>query len=214
MFGSSVQKLSSDMDGIFELVDFTQPPQGALVDINAIHNAVFLLRYVDPLLGERSILIVFDGKRWWVASQSASLLAIATSASFTSGAISLYGSSGNDLTNLFAAPGTPVTFKIQSALTHHGNAVQGKKVIRAGFAATLAAPGSLTMSIDADSASKVYTMDLPAGFALVGGSNDANNLPISNSGVYIGETLTGTAAGLTITTLLLEYQETSLWKGV
>lgn len=212
VFGSSVQKLSSDMDGIFELVDFTQPPQGALVDINAIHNAVFLLRYIDPLLGERSILIVFDGKRWYVTSQGGSLLAIATSASFTTGALSLYGSSGSDLTQLFAVPGTPVTFKIQSALTHHGNAVQGKKVIRAGFAAS-GAGGQLTMSIDADKTSNPYTMNVPTGFALVGGSNDANNAPISNSGIYIGETLTGTAAGLTITTLLLEYQETSLWKG-
>ena len=47
--GSSVQKLSADMDGIFNLVDFTQMPQGALADINAIHNAVFLVKYKDPL---------------------------------------------------------------------------------------------------------------------------------------------------------------------
>ena len=62
VFGSSVQKLSGDMDGIWKLVDFTQVPQGALADINAIHNAVFLVRYKDPLSSTRSIMLAFDGK--------------------------------------------------------------------------------------------------------------------------------------------------------
>ena len=114
VFGSSVQKLSSDMDGIWKLVDFTQVPQGALADINAIHNAVFLVRYKDPLSTTRSIMLTFDGKRWFVTQQGNSLTAIATSASLPTGQLSLYGSSGPDVTELFTQPTVAVTFKIQS----------------------------------------------------------------------------------------------------
>jgi len=214
VFGSSVQKLSGDMDGIFKLIDFTQVPQGALADINAIHNAVFLVRYKDPLLGTRSIMLVFDGKKWFVLSQGGGLTAIATSASFATGQLSLYGSSGPDVTNLLAAPAIPVPFKIQSALTHHGNAVQGKKVIRVGFSSEITANGAVVMTIDTEAGlGAVHPMKIDSGFSLVGGANDADNEPIGASGIYVGMTITGTLASFTMTNMILEQQDTSLWKG-
>jgi hypothetical protein len=215
VFGSSVQKLSGDMDGIWKLVDFTQVPQGALADINAIHNAVFLVRYKDPLSTTRSIMLTFDGKRWWVLSQGSSLTAIATSASLPTGALSLYGSSGPDVTLLLAQPTVAVTFKIQSSLSHHGDAVQGKRAIRAGFSSNLVAgPSTVIMTVDTEAALGANrTMNIPTGFALVGGSNDANNLPINAAGAYLGITITGTLAGETMTNMICEYQESSLWKG-
>jgi hypothetical protein len=240
VFGSSVQKLSGDMDGIWKLIDFSQMPQGALADINAIHNAVFLIRYEELIAAgyildneggylltdqgnriiatpatsvTRSIMVAFDGTRWFVLSQGDSLTAIATSASLTTGQNSLYGSSGPDVTNLLAAP-TPVAFKIQTALTHHGNAVQGKKVIRAGFTSQIGADSSVTMTVDTEAGLGLpLTMDIETGVSLVGGSNDANNDPVGASGVYLGLTITGTLAAFTMTNLILETQETSLWKG-
>jgi hypothetical protein len=213
VFGSSVQKLSSDMDGIWKLVDFTQVPQGALADINGIHNAIFLIRYKDPLEVTRSIMLTFDGKRWFVTSQGDSLTAIATSASLATGQNSLYGSSGPDVTQLFARVAA-IEWEIQTALTHHGNAVQGKKVVRAGFTYQQAfGSNNVTMSVDADLTSTNYNMAIASTSNVAGGSNDASNNPISGSGIYLGETITGTFAGFTITNLILEYQETALWKG-
>ena len=184
-------------------------------DINAIHNAVFLVRYKDPLSTTRSIMLTFDGKKWFVISQGNGMTAIATSASFTTGAWSLYGSiTGADITNLLAAPGTAVNFKIQTALTHHGNAVQNKKVIRAGFSSALVAgPGNVTMTIDTDALNgSSNTMTLGSGFQVIGGANDAINAPISGSGIFVGITITGTLDGFTMTNQILEYQETDLWK--
>jgi hypothetical protein len=214
VFGSSVQKLSGDMDGIWKLVDFTQVPQGALADINAIHNAVFLVRYKDPLSTTRSIMLTFDGKRWWVLSQGNSLTAIATSASLATGQNSLYGSSGPDVTQLVAR-GAAVNWKIQSALTHHGNAVQGKKAIRAGFSYGLSfGSNQAVMTVDTEAGSSAnYELNVTAGFAVTGGMNDANNSPIGAAGVYLGITLTGNFQGFTATNMLIEYQETGLWKG-
>lgn len=213
VFGSSVQKLSGDMDGIFRMIDFSQGPQGALADINAIHNAVFLVRYKDPIEGERSIMLAFDGKKWFVLNQGNGLTAIATSASLSTGQNSLYGSSGPDVTNLLASPTIPVVFKIQTSLTHHGNAVQGKKFIRAGFSANLVTAGTVTMEMDADQTENFYSMKVPAGFNVVGGSNDANDDPIGGSGIYLGMTITGTLAQFTMTNMLYEFQDTALWKG-
>lgn len=215
VFGSSVQKLSGDMDGIWKLVDFTQVPQGALADINAIHNAVFLIRYKDPLVGTRSIMLAFDGKKWFVLDQGIGMTAIATSASLATGQNSLYGSRfGDDVTNLLADPTAEVAFKIQTALTHHGNAVQGKKVIRAGFSSALATgTGEVFMTIDTEAANgSQLGMDVPTGFALVGGSNSTDNIPITGSGIFLGLTITGNLSGYTITNLIAEYQEGPLWK--
>jgi hypothetical protein len=213
VFGSSVQKLSADLDGIWKLLDFSQGPQGALADINAIHNAVFLIRYVDPLQGERSIMVAFDGKKWFVLSQGNSLKAIATSASLATGDLSLYGSSGPDVTELLAAD-LPVTFKIQTALTHHGNAVQSKRAMRVGFTSQIGADSSVTMTVDTETGlGPNRTMDITTGVSLVGGSNDANDEPIANSGIYLGLTITGTLAGFTMTNMIIEEQESSVWKG-
>lgn len=207
VFGSSVQKLSGDMDGIFKLVDFSQPPQGALLDLNAIHNAVFLVRYVDPVAGERSLMIAFDGKRWFPLSQGNSLTAIATSASLTTGQNSLYGSSGPDVTNLFSAPATAVSFKFQTALTHHGNAIQGKKAIRSGYAAALLTGSiNITMALDTEGGSNSLSVALASGFHTPSRS-------IEGAGTYLGMTLTGTAAGLTITNCAIEFQDSALWRG-
>ena len=215
VFGSSVQKLSSDLDGIFKFVNFSQPIQGALADISAIHNAVFLVSYNDPVENvTRSIILTFDGKRWYVISQGNSLAAIATAASLASGALSLYGSSTTDVTPLLSAPSTAVPFKIQTALTHHGNAVQGKRAIRAGFASLAAAIDELSISVDTEAglgpSRELNTVD---GFALVGGANDANNNPLSAAGIYLGLTVSGTFSGVTMTNLVVEYQEGTLWKG-
>ena len=159
-------------------------------------------------------MIAFDSKKWFVVSQGDSLTTIATAAKLANGQNSLYGSSGTDVTSLLSAPATPVSFKIQSALTHHGNAVQGKKAIRAGFLVAKQADDSVTMTVDTEAAlGTALTMDVDVGFSVVGGSNDANSDPIGASGIYLGLTITGTLAEFTMTNLIIEFQDTSLWKG-
>ncbi len=207
VFGSSVQKISDDLDGIFKLIDFSQQPQSAIADINGIHNISFLVRYIDPLSTTRSIMMTFTGKKWFVVSQGDSLVTIATASTLASGKTSTFSSSGSDITKILGDPTTAVTFKFQSALTHHGNAVQRKKILSGGAAETLfSGTGNLTATYDTEngSATKVYA--LTSGFKLPSGAAGAEG-----SGRYLGITLTGTLAGFTITNAAVEYQETSLW---
>ena len=92
--------------------------------------------------------------------------------------------------------------------------MQGKKAIRAGFSSQSQANDSVTMTVDTEAAlGTALTMDVDVGFSVVGGSNDANSDPIGASGIYLGLTITGTLAEFTMTNLIIEFQDTSLWKG-
>ena len=207
VLGSSVQKISDDMDGIFKLVDFSQQPQAALADMNNIHNIAWLLRYIDPLATTRSILLTFTGKKWFVVSQGDSLVAITTASTLASGKTLTFASSSQDITQILGAPLTPVAFKAQTALSHHGNAVQRKKILNGGTAVTLATgTGNLTMTYDTEKGSVTKVYALVAGFQLPSGASGAEG-----SGRYLGATMTGTLAGFTLTNAALEEQETALW---
>jgi hypothetical protein len=203
VFGSSVQKISDDMDGIFKLIDFSQQPFAALADFNNIHNILWLVRYKDPVVGTRSIMLTFNGKKWFVVSQGNALAAIATASTLASGKTFTFATSGSDITNILASATTPVPFKIQTALTHHGNAVQRKKTIRGGFAATASANVNMTAALDTDEGTQSYQRKLISGFQALTAQEDG-------SGRYLGATVTGSLAGFTMTNLTIEYQETNV----
>lgn len=207
VLGSSVQKISDDMDGIFKLIDFSQEPTAALADIKNIHNIMWLVKYKDPLLlpagSERSIMLTFTGKKWFVVSQGNSIASMATASTLASGKTFVFASSGSDITNILANASTPVPFKMQTALTHHGNAVQRKKTIRGGFAATAIANVTMTATMDTDEGTQRYLRNLQNGFQALTAQEDG-------SGRYLGATVTGTLSNFTMTNLTLEYQETNV----
>lgn len=215
VFGSSVQKLSADMDGIFEGATFGQVVQGGVVDLNSIHYAVFLIVYKGS-----SYLMAFDGKRWFLMQQGTALAALVTVSAAATGLNVLYGSTTTDVTPLLANTSGAVNFILQTGETHHGNAAQGKRIVRAGFTATIgAASQTLTFSVDTEQQQgTLLTMNIPNVAnrpQLVGGSqsNDSPQLPITNTGIYLGATLQGSLANLTISNVVIEYQEGTMWRG-
>lgn len=206
VFGSSVQKVSDDMDGIFRLIDFSQSPVAALVDINNIHHIAWLVRYMDPLSTERSILLTFTGKKWFVISQGNGLVAMATASTLASGQTFTYATSGNDITNICENPLVPVTFKLQTALTHHGNAVQRKRTQRGGWALTSVNAGTITVSMDSEEGTQSSAQAIVPGFQ----SYSFANNPANVSGKYLGLTVTGTLAGFTMTNTTSEFQDANV----
>jgi hypothetical protein len=207
VFGSSVQKISDDLDGIFKRIDFTQQPQFAIADFNNIHNAVWLVRYIDPLSVERSILITFNGKKWFVCSQGNSLVAITTASTLASGQNQTFASSGSDITEILSSPTTPVAFIARTALTHHGNAVQRKKTIRGGWAIAGGSASSITMKMDSEESSQSGSQKINANFQAYSSTINPGNV----SGRYLGATITGTLpVGFTITNITIEFQDTNV----
>lgn len=207
VFGSSVQKISDDLDGIFKLIDFTQQPQFAIADFNNIHNAVWLVRYIDPLSVERSILITFNGKKWFVCSQGNSLAAITAASTLASGMNLTFASSGSDITQILSNPTAPVAFTARTALTHHGNAVQRKKTIHGGWAITGGIATTINFLLESDESSQSSAQNVLAKFFAYLFSNNPGNV----AGRYLGATITGSApVGFTLSNAAIEYQETNV----
>jgi hypothetical protein len=206
VFGSSVQKISDDMDGIFKLIDFTQQPQFAIADFNNIHNALWLVRYKDPLSTTRSILLTFTGKKWFICSQGNSLTAVTTASTLASGMNLTFATSGPDITQILSNANVPVSFKIQTALSHNGNAVQRKRTQKGGWALTSTGTGAIIVSMESEEGVQTASQNIVNGFQPF---TFANN-PANVSGRFLGMTITGTLAGFTMTNLTNEYQEANV----
>ena len=100
LVGSTTSKLSDTLDGIFPLIDFSQPVSAGQVLLNNILCAAFSFTYNDPSLGARQIQAVFFEKKWFLSSQGS--LSYVTSVP-VNGAISLYGTISNSLYKLYAS---------------------------------------------------------------------------------------------------------------
>ena len=231
IFGASVQKVSDDLDGIFQLIDFGQLPMAALNDLRNLHCYLLLVRYRDPVAGTRSIICAFMNNKWFVISQGNNLVAMTTVALTATAAFETFASSGPDVTQLLQDPTTAVPITIRSALTHHGNLIQRKKALRAGFACTVAAGITINMSIESELGKITYPMATVAPVQWVNNVGDAvawiNNAlqpvvfgangfvfpyrQVDASGKFLGFTLTGTVADFALNAAAIEYQDTVPW---
>jgi hypothetical protein len=228
VLGSSVQKISDQMDGIFQNTDFSQPLCAALNDINSIRCYMLLLRYIDPLQGRtRSLILVFQSRKWFVASQGDSLICMSTAV--INGTLETFGSSGADVTQILQNASQPVSVILRTALSHHGKPQMGKKALRAATA-QIGSFSNVTMTIDTENGSinANYTMSfaviwLNALGQVVTWLNALNQLvtfsgsgflfqrtPAAGTGIYLGLTLTGSFSSYSFNNGIIEFQETSV----
>lgn len=232
VFGSSVEKISADLDGIFRSIDFTQIPCGAVADINNIHCYLLLVRYKDiSLSATRSIILAFADKKWFVISQGDSLDYIVTGV--IGSLFSVFGTSGTDITPLLADSSTPVGITIKTALTSNGSPMIGKETVQYAVTQSVGSVSNMTLLIEAErlpNKSITYAVSNVLNFVNNSGGIlqfvNSSNQPldfISNAsgffykhgnsggvaGVYLGMTLTGMVINFTLNSMLLEYEETS-----
>jgi len=229
VLGASVEKLSAEMDGIFQDINFAQSPVAALNDINSIRCYLLLVRYNDPLLGyPRSLILVFQNRKWWVASQGNSVAAMSTAV--IAGSLETFVSSGNDVTQILESTTAAVNILLRTALSHHGKPWMGKKALRAATAQSSASLGSMNMTIDTENGSVAanYSVSFPITWLNALGQvvNWVNRLaqqvifsgtgflfqraPASGTGIYLGLTLSGSfTSGYNFNNGIVEYQETT-----
>jgi len=230
IFGASVQKISDDLDGIFQLTDFSLQPSAALNDLNNIHNYALLLKYNDPLLGARQILVLFQGDKWYVVSQG-SLLAITSVPLGSTTQVETFGSSGGDVTQLLQNPlvNVPITFR--TALTAHNKTLMAKQTIRAGVAVTSNTAQSFTMLVETEFSSNQYTLSAASiitwlnnaqaivqwqnnsllNVNFIGGGYRFPYMDVEGYGKVLGMTVSGNLQGFAINTIAIEYKEADLW---
>lgn len=238
IFGASIQKISDDLDGIFELVDFSLSPSAALNDVHqtitsggAIHCYMLLVRYMDPVLGSRSILCVLQNTIWFVVSQGNSLLTLTSLTLASTGQWDTFASSGADVTQLLQTPGTPVAITFRTALSPNQSPVRAKLLIKAGVAVTTAAAQNFNLLIETENGSNPYALAAASAVTWINNSGGVvqwqNNTPANvtfNGGGYrfpyasvdgygkvIGATLSGTVNNFSLNSMAFEYAEADLW---
>ena len=230
IFGATVQKISDDLDGIFQLVDFTTQPSAALNDLSNIHCYVLLLKYLDPVAGSRSILVLFQQNQWFVVSQG-SLLAITSVALGSTTQVETFGSSGSDVTQLLQNKAASVPVKLITSLSANGTIVTAKQLQRSGIAITTQTAQSLTVTVDTENGRNSYTFSAASVVNWVNNSgqvvqfqnNSLQNVNFITGGFrfphqstegygkFIGNTVTGTVMNLSINAIVNEYVEKDLW---
>jgi len=211
VLGSSVEKISDEMDGIFELTDFSQPPCAALADINNQRCYLLLIKYNDPVAGARNIMLTFQARKWFVTSQGSPLSSIGNVV--VNGLLIAYGAVGSGLIQLFAQPNVLVPVKAQTALAHHGKSEIGKRALRVVFIGTASGTaGTVTITLDSEN----LTVNSHGPIATSSGNFFYERLapfgaPVQQSGVFLGFTLTGNVdTAFALNSGIIEYQDATV----
>jgi hypothetical protein len=226
LVGSTTSKLSTQLDGIFPLIDFTQPVSGGQVLLNNILCAAWSFTYNDPLTSPRQIQAVFFDKRWFFTSQGA--LNYVTSVP-VSGVINLYGATTGGLFKLYTSSTVGASVIIRSALWPLTDPIRDKQALKFGVETTSSVLGNVTVSIDSETRSATVanpgttlasfaTWVNNAGTTITWTNNSSTVINWFNNGYqlykgdaqqygkYLGLTLTSDTGIYTLNTLELEYE--------
>jgi hypothetical protein len=156
LVGSTTSKISDNLDGVFPLIDFTQPVSAGQVLLNNILCAAFSFTYNDPVAGARPIQAVFFEKKWFVTSQGS--LTYVTSVPL-GGLINMYGVTGTALYKLYADSTANVASTIKTALMPMGDTIRTKQALKFGIEATVSNSATLLVTVDSEQGSSpVYTL--------------------------------------------------------
>lgn len=223
LVGSTTTKVSDPLDGIFPLIDFTQPVTGGQVLINNIICAAFNFYYKDAARGTIPLQAVFFEKKWFLTNQGAVKLITSVP---TSGLVKLYGSSGNNLVTLYTDNASPIFSNVQTALSHMGDPIRTKQAIQFAVEATAVNGTSLNVTVDSEiGQGQNYPLSNFVNWSNNGGSiiswaNNSNvvlqwinqqNYALYTSdaqqyGKYLGFTATSNSPAFIINTFELEYE--------
>ena len=227
LVGSTTSKISDELDGIFQLIDFTKPVIAGLVLVRNIQCAAFKFVYDDPDTGPRSLLAVFFEKKWFLVT--ANQITWMSSVIYRGESL-LYATSGRDFVQLLADDTISVAGKIQSALWSQDNPITDKLGLKFGIEAK-SDTASFSITVDSptkSSAATVKNVDLEwindagtvvswtnnagdtvlwagIGYSLLKGSADMMGAK------YIGLTIQATTTKTTIGAMMMQIEEGADW---
>ena len=223
LVGATTTKISDALDGIFPLIDFTQPITGGQVLVNNILCAAFNFYYQDPVQGTRPIQAVFFDKKWFITSQGT--YKYVTSVPYL-GIIYLYGTSGTNLVKSYANTTANVSTTLLTALWPMQDTIRTKQALKFGIEATLTQGGTLNVTVDSETGSSpVYSLTNYIYWTnyvetTIPWKNNSNvNIPWTASngyalyksdaqqyGKYLGLTVTSNSPGMIYNTFEMEHE--------
>jgi len=224
LIGATVSKISDALDGVFPLIDFTQPISGGQVLVNNILCAAFNVYYNDPVQGARPIQLVFFDKKWFVTSQTTlkHILPVATAKK-----LYLYGTDGTNLLSLYTDASNSVSTTIISALWPMQDTIRTKQALKFALEATSTNSATLNVTVDSETnVSPTYVLTNliywtnNAGFTISWTNNSSTVIPwlggtaytlyksdAQQYGKYLGLTITSSSPSFTLNTMEMEYEQ-------
>jgi hypothetical protein len=147
LYGTNAKKISSDIDGTWQYLDFTKLISGGQCVVNNILCAGFLVKRLnDPVFGSNTVIAMFHDDKWFFANYGT--LTFITSAVANNIPV-LFGFLGNKLYQLFSDTTTAPATKLITPLWPMDDNLADKQVIRAGFEVTVSSfAGTFAMTVD------------------------------------------------------------------
>lgn len=224
LIGATVSKISDALDGIFPLIDFTQPVTGGQVLINNILCAAFNVYYNDPVQGTRPIQLVFFDKKWFATSQGTLKRVTPVSSGKL---LYLYGTDGTNLLRLYDSSTSNINTTVKSALWPMQDTIRTKQALKFAFEATQTTSAVYNVTVDSETnVSPTYVMSntitwtnnagatigwINSSFATITWSGGAGyqlyKSDAQQYGKYLGLTITSSTPSFTLNTLEMEYEQ-------
>jgi len=224
LIGATVSKISDALDGVFPLIDFTQPISGGQVLVNNILCAAFNVYYNDPVQGTRPIQLVFFDKKWFVTSQG-TLKHVTPVA--TAKKLYLYGTGNTNLLSLYSDTTSNINTTIKSALWPMQDTIRTKQALKFGIEVTSNTTAVLSVTVDSETnTSPTYVVSntiywtnnlgstipwINSSFATIswaGGSGyQLYKSDAQQYGKYLGLTITSSQPSFTLNTMEMEYEQ-------
>ena len=234
LYGSTTQKASDPLDGVYQLLNLGIPITGAQFVLYNILCAAFLVRYLDPFLGSRPLLCIYFNKKWFFCSQGPALTLIAGANPL--GVPTLYGTDGTNLYQLFADITSKVSLNLKSKLWDMGDPLRVKQVLKSGLEAVVNTTQyvSAQFNIDTEYGSQSVNTDFGlystwinnsasvvtwqnnslatvSWVALAGNQYTFSKFDISVFGNYIGVSFSATNSRSVYTAFHIQYEERAVW---
>lgn len=134
VYGGAVKKVSDKLDGIFAAANLpltgANLPSSAVATIFGIRVYILLLPGAVDYLGvSRPLMMVWDGKKFWVASQEVGLTFITTQE--VQSQLNAYGTDGTNIFSLFNTASPTLKKIIQGKLSPGDSYIVTKQALRA-----------------------------------------------------------------------------------
>lgn len=229
IFGASVEKISDPMLQIFRALGTEVTPVSCVFDVYGKHCLLTLVQYVESD-GPRSLVMVFQNKKWQVWSQGNSLRTILAAPLLAGN--KLYGTSGSDITELVVDTEEPVDITLISALSHNKHPEMGKRAIRMGSAQSSTNTNTINVEVQSENNQANYSFQVAQ--TIVWQNNSLVTIVWENntfddiewvvpgfkyysttknvSGIYLGFTMTASVTGFSFNNFTIEYQDAALFE--
>jgi hypothetical protein len=233
LYGSSAEKVSDSLDGVFAQADFvTLVPSAAIVTLFGIKcYAIQILTY-DPSGVKRPIIFFWDGKKWFSGSQGNNNMTLISTQQATS-IENLWATDGTHIFQGFTTASANLNKTFSGKLWSSPNFIITNQALRLGIftidnAATVY---TFTLSVDNENGSVPITLSGNTSFTWYnqGGTtfswtNGSGNTftwvdigdeftaaDIVQYGRYLGVTFTTLAQDLTVIGVTLQHKEETAW---